>query len=440
MRLENELGDRITSGEAKLCVVGLGYVGLPLAILLSTRYRVVGYDQDSDRIKQLAGGSSYIIDISDDEIGKIVDSGMFTPTDDEKVLEDCQVFFICVPTPLNEEKYPNLHYVEMSCELISKYLKKGDLVVLESTTYPGTTDDVVVPLLERSGLKAGEDFFAAFSPERVDPGSKNYKIVNTPKIVGGITPASTDLAYEVYNSVIEADVIKVSNCKVAEASKILENIFRGVNIALVNEMALVFERMGIDTWEVINAASTKPFSFLTHYPGPGVGGHCIPLDPYYLSYEARKFGMIPHFIELSGEINEFMKIHTVNKVREGLKRTDKKISDAKVVVMGLAYKKDISDTRESPAVTIIEELNRAGAEIAVHDPHAKGINTRLGRFESSEPSFDDADCLVFVTDHTEYKSIPMEKLRGKVIVDCRNLFDSVDMKETVYLCLGKPSE
>ncbi len=434
-----DLESKIESCSAKLCVLGLGYVGLPLSMLFSAKFQVIGYDQDPARVEQLIEGVSYIKDVPQETLADRLHSDRFHPTTDEKDLTDCDIYIICVPTPLNEEKYPDLSFLETACDIISKHLSNGNLVILESTTYPGTTDDVMVPLLERSGLKGGDDFFAAFSPERVDPGSQDFKIETTPKVVGGITEASTDLAFALYNSVMKADVIPVSNCKIAEASKILENIFRGVNIALINEMALIFEKMGINTWEVIHAAATKPFAFMPHYPGPGIGGHCIPLDPYYLSYEARKFGVIPRFIELSGEINEFMKIHTVNKVREGLNRLDKKLADSKIMIMGVAYKKDISDTRESPAVTIIEELVRAGAEVRIYDPFVDSISTKAGQFESAELDFDDIDCLVFITDHTEFKNISAERLKNKVVIDCRNIFDESKLQDVIYLGLGKPS-
>lgn len=321
---------------------------------------------------------------------------------------------------------------------IGMFLRKGQFVILESTTYPGTTEEVVIPLLEQNGLTAGIDFGVAYSPERVDPGNKTYTVENTPKVVGGINELCTQIVSELYKSVINADIVKVKDCKTAEATKIFENIFRNVNIALVNEMALICEKMDIDVWEMIDAAATKPFGFMPFYPGPGVGGHCIPLDPWYMSYKAKQLGIIPRFIETSGEINDFMKIHAVNLVEEGLSLIGKKISNSKIAVLGLAYKKDIDDTRESPAKKIIEEIVNRGGEVRVYDPYVSHISTNYGKFvseKSVEESYKSVDCVLIITNHIQFKNINLDDLKGKVVVDCKNVIRSADLRNIHYLRL-----
>jgi len=340
-----------------------------------------------------------------------------------------------VPTPLREDKTPDLSYVKDAARTVGRILRRGQFVILESTTYPGTTEEVLIPILEEeSGLKVIEDFGVAYSPERIDPGNKRYKIENTPKVVGGLTPEFTELASMLYGSVIEK-IVPVKDCKTAEAVKMLENVFRNVNIALVNELALIFEKMGIDIWEVIEAAKTKPYGFMAFYPGPGVGGHCIPVDPYYLSYRAKQFGIIPRFIETAGEINNYMPVHTVNLAETGLRKIGRKIRGAKVAVLGLAYKADISDTRESPAIKIIEELIERGAQVKVYDPYVKSVRTKFGTFRVTETLEDIlkwSDCVIFVTDHSLFKEKMEEILKifgetstKKVIVDSRNIFEKV---------------
>jgi UDP-N-acetyl-D-glucosamine dehydrogenase len=320
-------------------------------------------------------------------------------------------------------------------------LRKDQFIILESTTYPGTTEEVVLPILESSGLKVIEDFGLAYSPERIDPGNTKYNVSNTPKVVGGINDECTDIASKLYGSIIE-HIVPVQDARTAEAVKIVENIFRNVNIALVNELALIFEKMKIDTWEVIDAAATKPYGFMPFYPGPGIGGHCIPLDPFYMSYKAKKYGFIPRFIETSGEINNFMRIHAVNLIERGLKQVDKRVYGSTVAVMGLAYKKDIADTRESPAEKIIEELVNLGVKVKVYDPHALSIKTRIGTFhseESMESALNNSDCAVFVTDHTAFKEFNLQEavkvMSSPVIVDCKNMFSNP--VGLVYLGIGK---
>jgi UDP-N-acetyl-D-glucosamine dehydrogenase len=350
---------------------------------------------------------------------------------------------ICVPTPLTAEKEPDISYIKNVCETIAMILRlrRGQFVILESTTYPGTTEEVVIPILERGGLKAGVDFGVAYSPERIDPGNREYTVEKIPKVIGGVNKECTEIAAELYGRIIEK-VVKVKDAKPAEAVKMVENIFRNVNIALVNELSLIFEKMGINTWEVIDAAATKPYGFMPFYPGPGVGGHCIPLDPFYMSYIAKRYGFIPRFIETSGEINEFMKVHVVNLVEKGLKEVNKTIYEAKVAVMGLAYKKNIDDARESPSIKIIEELVNLGAEIKVYDPYVKSIKTKVGVFyseKSVESALRGVDCAVFVVDHDVFRKMEMERMKelmdSPVVVDCKNVFDNGS--GVVYLGIGK---
>ncbi|RLF96660.1 UDP-N-acetyl-D-glucosamine dehydrogenase [Thermococci archaeon] len=429
---------KVSSGELRICVLGLGHVGLPLSALLSEKYHVIGYDINKKRVEDLRAGKSTSPDVTRRDLAK---KNLYF-TNKEEEIGNCDAYFICVPTPLKEDKEPDLSFVIEATKTVSKFLEKGNLVVLESTTFPGTTEEIVKPLLEESsGLTAGNDFWLAYSPERIDPGNKEYPLREIPKIVGGINRESAEITKAVLSRVFRK-IVLVRDTKTAEATKLFENIFRGVNIALVNEMALIFERMGIDTWEVIRAASTKPFAFMPHYPGPGVGGHCIPLDPYYLSYKAKRFEYVPKFIELSGEINEFMKIHTVNLVRKSLKSLGlNEIKGSRVLVLGLSYKKGVKDTRESPSRKVIEELSREGAIIRVYDPIVEEITTERGTFYS-EQSLEDAvhwaQCIVLMTDHEEFKSILKMDLRNKAIVDCRNLFGEEIPRGCVYFCIGKP--
>jgi UDP-N-acetyl-D-glucosamine dehydrogenase len=433
---------KIKDKTATIGIIGLGYTGLPLAIAFAKKYNVVGYDIKEKTVDYLLGGKSHILDVDDDMIKKYLNKS-FYPTTDRKNLEKCDFIIICVPTPLTTEKEPDLGYIKNACETIAKILRlgRGQFVILESTTYPGTTEEIVIPILERSRLKAGIDFGVAYSPERIDPGNREFTVEKIPKVVGGINEECTEIAAELYGRIIE-EVIKVNDAKTAEAVKMVENIFRNVNIALANELSLIFEKMGINTWEVINAAATKPYGFMAFYPGPGVGGHCIPLDPFYMSYIAKRYGFIPRFIETSGEINEFMKVHVVNLVEKGLREVNKSIRGAKVAVMGLAYKKNIDDVRESPSIKIIEELVNRGAEITVYDPYVKSIKTRVGEFYSEknmENALRGADCAVFVVDHDVFREMEMEQIKelmgSPVVVDCKNLFDKGS--GVVYQGIGK---
>lgn len=440
----NELIYKIKKQEAIIGVVGLGYVGLPLAITFAKKYRVFGYDIDINIISTIKKGKSHIRDIKNKELQIYLEKSFF-PTNELGKLQKCDFIIISVPTPLTRDKEPDLTHITDACEIIAKILRKKHFVILESTTYPGTTEEIVVPILEKSGLKAGIDFGVAYSPERVDPGS-GYKIEEIPKIVAGIDKKCTEIAKKLYESVFDS-VVTVSNCKTAEITKMFENIFRNVNIALVNEFALICEKMGINVWEVIDAAATKPFGFMPFYPGPGVGGHCIPLDPYYMSYRAKQFGIIPRFIELSGEINDFMRIHAVNLAEKGLKMLNVKIASSVISILGLAYKRDISDSRESPSKKIIEEVIKRGAKIKVYDPYVKEIYTDVGKFVSEkdvETAITDSDCAIFVTDHTAFRKLDLEeiakKMRHPIIIDCKNIFKCSNLKDIVYFGIGKSTE
>jgi len=435
-----ELITKIEDRTANIGVIGLGYVGLPLAISFSEKFNVVGYEVNDLLVKQLLEGSSHIQDIPD-EVLKVHLNKSFHPTNKCEDLRKCDFIIICVPTPLANENEPDLSYIKISCSTIANVLRKGQFVILESTTYPGTTEEVVLPILENSGLKATVDFGLAYSPERIDPGNKEFTVTNTPKVVGGINEECTKIASLLYGSIINK-VVNVKDARTAESVKIVENIFRNVNIALVNELALIFERMGVDTWEVVDAASTKPYGFMPFYPGPGIGGHCIPLDPFYMSYKAKKYGLIPRFIETSGEINNYMKIHAVNLVERGLKKVGKRIYGSKVAVMGIAYKKNIADTRESPAKKIIEELVNLGSSVKIYDPYAKSIKTNGGELHSEknmEDALKGADCVIFVVDHDQFNKLNASDftklMESPLIVDCKNIFSDITSIE--YLGLGK---
>jgi UDP-N-acetyl-D-glucosamine dehydrogenase len=437
-----QLKSRINAGAATLGVIGLGHVGLPLAVAFARKFRVYGYDTNRELVHNIERGKSHIDDVPDSALGSLAGKTLF-PTTDEEVFSSCDCLIISVPTPLSANKEPDLVYVRAAVEAIARHLRKGHLVILESTTYPGTTRTVVVPILERTKLKAARDFGVAYSPERVDPGNKHHSISNTPKVVGGINSACTELAAQLFRTTIE-NVVPVSSCEVAEATKMLENIFRAVNIALINEMAVILDRMDINTWEVIRAASTKPYGFMEFHPGPGIGGHCIPLDPFYMSYRAKQFNAIARFIELSGEINEFMKFYTVNLVIDALLGVGKAIENSNIAVFGLSYKKDIRDTRESPAQKIIEELHERGGKIKVYDPLAHSIETRVGKF-SSEATVEDAlrnsDVALLLTNHSIFQQLGTVKFeehmrKRPVVVDTRDILD-MPPAGVVYVGLGK---
>jgi UDP-N-acetyl-D-glucosamine dehydrogenase len=400
-----QLEEKIRNKSATIGIVGIGYVGLPLAVAFAMAgFKVLGFDIRQKNVDSVNEGKSYIADVSDDSLSSVVTKKLLEATTDQSRLGEADAICVCVPTPLTTTKDPDLSYVIHESEQISKYLRPGQLVVLESTTYPGTTKEVILPKLESSGLRCGTDFYLAYSPERVDPGSKEYNVGNTPKIVGGIDPQSTQLAHLLYSQIAGA-VLPVSCPEVAEMTKIFENVFRSVNIALVNELARLCERMGLSIWEVIEAASTKPFGYMPFYPGPGIGGHCIPLDPYYLANKARELDFHTRFIELAAEINEYMPYHVVSRILELLSAQGKSLKGAKILVLGVAYKKDIEDTRESPALKIIQLLREKGAEVSYNDPYVSQIRVPAGDMESVDIGKEwlaSMDCVVIATDHSCY--------------------------------------
>ncbi len=400
-RLEQKLKDRT----AVVGIVGLGYVGLPLAVAFSQAgLKVVGFDIQQKRVDLVNKGQSYIVDVDSESLSVAVANNLLEATTDQSRLKEVDAICICVPTPLTKTKEPELSYVTYESEAISKYLQPGQLVVLESTTYPGTTSEVMLPILERSGLKGGQDFHLAYSPERVDPGSKSYNIRNTPKVVGGIDSRSTRLAELLYRQVAEV-VVPVSCPEVAEMTKIFENVFRSVNIALVNELTLLCDKMGISVWEVIDAAASKPFGYMPFYPGPGIGGHCIPLDPYYLANKAREYDFHTRFIELAADINEHMPYYVASRIMEALNVGGKSLSDARVLVLGVAYKKDVEDVRESPSLKLIQLLREKGANLSYSDPYIANIQISeqtLASVELTEERLSTSDCVVIATDHSCY--------------------------------------
>jgi UDP-N-acetyl-D-glucosamine dehydrogenase len=400
-----QLEEKIRNKSAVVGIVGIGYVGLPLAVAFATAgFKVLGFDIRQKNVDLVNRGKSYIADVSDDDLSSVVTKKLLEATIDQSRLGEADAVCICVPTPLTTTKDPDLSFITRESEQISQHLRPGQLVVLESTTYPGTTRQVILPKLESSGLRCGFDFYLAYSPERVDPGSKDHKVRNTPKIVGGIDPQSTRLAQFLYSQIADA-VLPVSCPEIAEMTKVFENVFRSVNIALVNELARLCERMGLSVWEVINAASTKPFGYMPFYPGPGIGGHCIPLDPYYLAHKARELDFHTRFIELAAEINEHMPYHVVSRILEALSARGKSLNRAKIVFLGVAYKKNVEDTRESPALKIIQLLREKGANVSYNDPYISRIEVPAGNMESVDLSKEylaSADCVVITADHSCY--------------------------------------
>ena len=429
-----KLRDRISTKKARVGVLGLGYVGLPLAVEFARAgFEVVGIDVQQSKVDQFNSGHSYIKDVKDDVFSPLVKSGKLRATSDVAVIRELDTIDICVPTPLRKTKDPDMSFVVAASDAIAEHLHPGLLVMLESTTYPGTTDELVLPKLASSGLKVGEDFFLCFSPERVDPGNPKFQTSNIPKVVGGITATCTEMGALFYRQALET-VVPVSSTRVAEMVKLLENTFRMINIGLVNEMALMCDRMNIDVWEMIDAAATKPFGFMPFYPGPGLGGHCIPIDPFYLSWKSKEAGIEARFIELAGYINGRMPEFVVEKVQHALNDASKPVRGSRVHVLGTAYKRDIDDVRESPALDIILLLQRLGAVVTFSDPHVKKIQINDTTLEGQEmiPSVEAADCVVIVTDHTgiDYRSVID---RSKLIVDTRNALKGFRSEKIVRL-------
>jgi len=417
---------RIQSREARAGVVGLGYVGLPLAIeLAKAGFRTTGIDLDTRKVQAIDAGESYIPDVSTADVAALRSADRLDATADFSIVQELDTINICVPTPLRKTKDPDMSYIVSAVEAIAAHLHPGLLIILESTTYPGTTDEVVQPLLEATGLKAGIDFFLAFSPERVDPGNPTYQTHNVPKVVGGLTPACSKLAGALYGAAITT-IVPVSSTRVAEMVKLLENTFRAVNIGLVNELALMCDRMNIDVWEVVDAAKTKPFGFMAFYPGPGLGGHCIPIDPFYLSWKAKQSGFDPRFIELAGHINGAMPHYVVEKTADALNTRRKSINGASILIAGVAYKRDIDDMRESPALDIMGLLEAKGANVSYTDPFVPEVHGRewsgkrdVRSVPLSRGSFGAYDCIVIVTDHKSFDYDAMVS-EADLIVDTRN--------------------
>lgn len=431
MALYGKLKDR----SAVVAVLGLGYVGLPLAVTKAKAgYTVIGIDPWQERVEEINRGKSYINDVSSEELSPFIENGMISATTDFSVIRKCDVIIICVPTPLTANKTPEMRYIESAVRDTTQHLKPDQLIILESTTYPGTTEELLKPELEKSGLKIGEDIFLVFSPERVDPGNKTHKTENIPKVIGGVTPKCTELAVVFYTNSVQ-NVFPVTSPKVAEMCKVFENTFRNVNIALVNELTQLCNEMKISVWEVISAASTKPFGYMPFYPGPGLGGHCIPLDPFYLSWKAKEYGLYTRFIELAGEVNDSMPRYVVEKIGRILNDRAKSIKGSTILLLGVAYKKDVADIRESPAIPIIKFLQELGANVLYHDPYLPQFDDhglRMAQVELTDPVLESADCVVITTNHScfDYEYI-MEK--STVILDTRNATQKMISSDNVIL-------
>lgn len=435
-KLAEQLLEKLNNKTAVIGVVGLGYVGLPLAVeKAKAGYSVIGFDIQDSRVMQVNNGENYIGDVVDDELKELVEEEKLQATADYSLIQKVDTVAICVPTPLDIYKQPNTSYVESSANEIAKYAHEGMLVVLESTTYPGTTEEILKTTLEKSGLVCGEDFFIAYSPERVDPGNKQFNTKNTPKVVGGITDNCTKVAAAMYENVLEGTVHKVSSPAVAEMEKILENTFRNINIALVNEMAILCNKMGIDVWEVIDAASTKPYGFMPFYPGPGLGGHCIPIDPWYLTWKAREYNYHTRLIEVAGEINNDMPDYVVKRIMEILNLEGKPLKGSKILVLGVAYKKDISDVRESPVFPILDRLEEAGVSWKTVDPYVDELQYQNSivypeKVVTSE-LLDKADLVLIATNHSDF-DYNMILESGSPILDTRNSYEETVIKDKYY--------
>ena len=437
------LAEKLANRTARLGVVGLGYVGLPLAVEFARAgFRTFGIDLDPAKVEAINAGRSYIPDVPTGDVAQFRSAGRLSASAGPATLAGLDTINICVPTPLRKTRDPDLSFVVSAVEMIAAHLRPGQLVILESTTYPGTTDEIVRPLLEKQGLEAGRDFFLAFSPERVDPGNPTWNTRNVPKVVGGHTPACTALARQLYATSVET-VVEVGSPKVAEMVKLLENTFRAVNIGLVNELALMCDRLGIDVWDVVNAAATKPFGFMPFFPGPGLGGHCIPIDPFYLSWKVKEVGFEARFIELAGHVNGAMPSHVVHKVSDALNTQALAIRGSSVLLLGIAYKRDIDDYRESPAIDVMTQLHQRGARLSYHDPFVPrlpGHEWPVGIDMTSTPLtpdlFNNVDCVVILTDHSgiDYDDVVRQ---ARLVVDCRN---AVRRRAPNVFKLGAPTK
>ena len=421
--LTEKLEKKIKDKKAKIGIIGMGYVGIPLGLeFAGTGFSVTGFDNDSARVKDINSGKQVIKHIPAKSMKEFVkkNNGSSTNKFSETGNMDCLI--ICVPTPLDVHEQPDMSYIESASKEIGKNLKKGQLIVLESTTYPGTTREIVKPILEKSKLKAGKDFFLAYSPEREDPGNKEFSVSAIPKVMGGLTDDCLQLTSDLYKNIV-SETVEVSSLETAEATKLMENIFRAVNIAMVNELKLVFSRMGVNIWEVIDAAKTKPFGFMPFYPGPGMGGHCIPIDPFYLSWKAKEYNIETKFIELAGEINRKMTEHIAHRIGRALNDDKKSIRGSKILIVGVAYKKDIDDVRESPALRIMDLLKHKGGKINYHDPYVENVSS-LKNLDLTKNTIEEQDAIVITTDHTSIDYPALGKY-AKLIVDTRNIMATV---------------
>jgi UDP-N-acetyl-D-glucosamine dehydrogenase len=431
--MSDELLKKISERRATVGVIGLGYVGLPLAVEFGRGgLRAIGFDVDAARVANINAGRSHIPDVTTEQVASLVEHGKLEATTDFSKLAETDAVVICVPTPLRKTKEPDISYILAASEQVKAYLHSPQLIVLESTTYPGTTDEVLLPMLEETGLKFDEDFFLAFSPERVDPGNPKFQTHNIPKVVGGVSHKSTEVAGALYQTIVER-VHKVTSARVAETAKLLENTFRSVNIGLVNEIAQLCYHLNIDSWEVIQAAATKPFGFMAFYPGPGIGGHCIPLDPHYLSWKARLHGFEARFISLAEEVNSHMPQHVVQLVQDGLNDHRKPLKGSNVLVLGVAYKRDINDVRESPALGIVDQLLHKGAQVSYHDPYIAEMNLdgkgSRESIELTDEALSNCDCAVIVTDHSTIDYARVVRL-APLIIDSRNATRKLNMPDS----------
>lgn len=434
-----DLLQNIEKREAKVAVIGLGYVGLPLAVeKAKAGFTVIGIDRKQDRVAMVNRGENYIPDVLARELAEVVKDGKLQATQDFSVIANVDVVTICVPTPLDKNKQPDTSYIEYVVEQSVPYLHSGQLMVLESTTYPGTTEEVIQPQIEGQGFTIGQDFFLAFSPERIDPGNRKFQMKNTPKVVGGVTVSCTEVAKALYERVVDGKVFPASSPRVAEMAKLLENIFRIVNISLVNELALLCEKMKIDIWEVIEAAKTKPFGFMPFYPGPGLGGHCIPLDPFYLSWKAKEYDFTTRFIELAGQINDAMPHHVLEHITELLNSEGKPLKGSGVLLLGVAYKEDIDDLRESPALRLGELLSRQGVQLSYHDPHVPSCKIGKRELDSvtlSGELLSKTDLVVITTAHTKV-DYQMVVDHAPLILDTRNGTKGIESPKIARLGVG----
>ncbi|MCB0194729.1 MAG: nucleotide sugar dehydrogenase [Anaerolineae bacterium] len=429
--IKDELLYKIQTKSLQVAVIGLGYVGLPLAVEFARAgFRTIGLDLDHHKIDAINSGQSYIADVEQDELMDVVESGRLKATMDYDILRDCDAISICVPTPLSKTQDPDLSYVIAAVDAVGDYLHPGTMIILESTTYPGTTEEIIIPRLLHNGFEVGENVFVAFSPERIDPGRKDFKLQNTPRVIGGITPNCGELAFALYSQIVQ-EMVPVSSTTAAEMVKLLENTFRAVNIALVNEFLMICDKLGLDAWEIIDAAASKPFGFTKFTPGPGVGGHCIPLDPHYLSWKLRTLKYNARFIQLASEINTSMPSYWVDRIARALNEARRSVNDSDILVLGVTYKPDVDDVRESPALDIIRLLEENGARVSFHDPfvtslHDEGLETPFT--ELTPQILAAADCVVIATNHSSYDWATVQQ-HAKLIIDTRYALGPVKIKQ-----------